>query len=249
MNLETQAQFAGLGAPQRGEPPTIHKLEHSPGERWLMGLLGSVALLGCMSLGALLLSVFVVHHRGVPEPLPTKLVLGLLGLFFLWLASYGGRLVARAIRGYRPVGGPVDRFAFWSARNPHLFTLLVVGGSTALSFGPGIGWVGRWFLLVPLGGLLAVALHELGHVAGAALAGVRPELVLIGPFSFDGRGASWKLGWNASELSAVFLPEMPRAAPVWKKALVIALGPLASLRPEGARRLFPEHRERLRGRS
>ncbi len=117
---------------------------------------------------------------------------------------------------------------------------------------PGFLWT-ILFFLVAIGPL--IFLHELGHYLVARWCGVRSEVFSIG-FGrevagwTDRRGTRWKVGWlplggyvrfagdmNAASMPDaewVKLPEAERgstfpAQPIWKRALIVAAGPVTNL--------------------
>ncbi len=98
------------------------------------------------------------------------------------------------------------------------------------------GWgAGQWTVL-GLGSVLALwlvlAVHELGHLLGARLAGWQPALWCVGPVRLDFSTGRTRLRWNRVLATwpglAAAVPPAGRGTPgAW--ALVVAGGPAASL--------------------
>ncbi|MFZ5824797.1 MAG: site-2 protease family protein [Bacillota bacterium] len=128
---------------------------------------------------------------------------------------------------------------------PRLFSLLLVVVSGLL-----IGlWVGReigatpgptgglkagfWaILLFPAALLLAVILHEVGHVLFARVGGCRPRLFVIGPLSVKREDGRLQMEWNWSGKVAggLVVASPPDDGPIVRPvAILIAGGPLINL--------------------
>ncbi len=98
-----------------------------------------------------------------------------------------------------------------------------------------VGLLGNFWRLVTAVLLilfLTTTIHELGHLLGGKLAGLRFHLLIIGPLRITRRGGKLRLGWHKS--AAIFngltgcIPEDTRDLP--RRLLLFTLGgPLASL--------------------
>ena len=126
----------------------------------------------------------------------------------------------------------------------HVIVALVLGGAAGFlgaSFGveviaplPGPKWLDLLLLLVlPLTWLIAVAVHEAGHLVGGWLTGGRFLLWVVGPFMLrrtpSGVHAAWNRNVNLAGGMAACLPLDPKLMTPPRAALMILGGPAASL--------------------
>jgi hypothetical protein len=140
-----------------------------------------------------------------------------------------------------PIVKRLSRWLGWLALSASLTFLLLVFAVTELAllivsvpglqrdFGLPLGLT----LLgagVVLSLVLAIAVHEVGHVVGARLAGLRPYLVQIGPVAFTRHGGRWRLGWGRCprHLGGMVLCHIWGAGRA-QLAVFLACGPLANL--------------------
>ncbi len=139
---------------------------------------------------------------------------------------------------------PPARIAEKKRISRHVIVALVLGGAAGFlgaSFGveviaplPGSKWLDLLLLLVlPLTWLLAVAVHEAGHLVGGWLTGGRFLLWVVGPFMVrrtpSGVHAAWNRNVNLAGGMAACLPLDPKLMTPPRAALMILGGPAASL--------------------
>jgi hypothetical protein len=96
-------------------------------------------------------------------------------------------------------------------------------------FGPPLGFtlfgLGAFFALV-----LAVAIHEGGHLLGGRLAGLSPFFAHVGPVTFAKRDGRWRVGWDPRQpcLTGRVICDLRRAGRA-RVAVFLAAGPAANL--------------------
>lgn len=222
------------------EPGSSQRVEHDVPSRIVIGALGLVVALGSLAIATVLVVVAISHR-------PVAVINGVMMGFAVALlagTTYGGMLVRRAVRGWSLVSERSLR-RDGQLRDPSsLKGFLLVTAAAAVLFvlsggrpwGAGnelVGIVAWYFMASALWLLPMVTIHELGHVAGARIAGLSVSNVRIGPielrrvngrltleFPADGLGGA--LGFARLDLAQV------SPAPM-RFFMMVAGGPLASL--------------------
>lgn len=128
---------------------------------------------------------------------------------------------------------------------PRLFSLLLVAAFSLL-FGLGLGpemdatagprgglKAGLWAIaLFPVTLLLAVVLHEIGHVIAAVIGGCRTRLFVIGPLAVKRETGRLRVEWNwhGKVAGGLVVASPPDDGPIVRPvAILIAGGPLINL--------------------
>jgi hypothetical protein len=77
--------------------------------------------------------------------------------------------------------------------------------------------------------VLAIAVHELGHLLGGRPVGLSPRFAHVGPITLARQGGRWPLGWDARQPWLGRAVCDPQRTSRWRAAVFVGAGPLASL--------------------
>jgi hypothetical protein len=116
-------------------------------------------------------------------------------------------------------------------------TPIVLGALVAATWALGVdgtaGTLVAIALMLYVAGLVATAVHEVGHAAGSWMVGFRVILLGIGPLRLQRHASGYRVVPNRDWQTTAVQVSVPRADTRlgirWRKAVVVAAGPLASL--------------------
>lgn len=143
-----------------------------------------------------------------------------------------------------PPPKPAAKQAFTAKKLALILAGVLIGGVGGFLVGKyGVGLLAPWdgpkwmklvaLLTLPAWWMVAVGIHEFGHVVGGWLGGGRLLLYVVGPFMWRRTPAGLKFSWNRQvNLSgglAACLPLDPGAVSANRFAVMIAGGPVSSL--------------------